>query len=193
MSNPSMQDGDHSAALVRDLRALRKSRGLTLNELATNIGRSVGFLSQIERGLSAPSIRDLRTLATAFEVPVSWFFLTDEGDDLERDYIVRADARRALGTTEEGIVEELLSPDLGGSFEMFRSVIEPGTEQAEFNTRETEEAGYLMSGELDLSIDENKFSLKAGDSFRFDHKPFRWHNKGEVQAIIIWVVSPPVY
>ena len=193
MSNPSMQDGDHSAALGRDLRALRKSRGLTLNELATNIGRSVGFLSQIERGLSAPSIRDLRTLATAFEVPVSWFFLTDEGDDLERDYIVRADARRALGTTEEGIVEELLSPDLGGSFEMFRSVIEPGTEQAEFNTRETEEAGYLISGELDLWIDENKFSLKSGDSFRFDHKPFRWHNKGDVQAIIIWVVSPPVY
>jgi len=188
-----MQDGDHSAALGRDLRALRKSRGLTLNELATNIGRSVGFLSQIERGLSAPSIRDLRTLATAFEVPVSWFFLTDEGDDLERDYIVRADARRALGTTEEGIVEELLSPDLGGSFEMFRSVIEPGTEQAEFNTRETEEAGYLISGELDLWIDENKFSLKSGDSFRFDHKPFRWHNKGDVQAIIIWVVSPPVY
>ena len=193
MLKPTSQDGDHSAALGRDLRALRKSRGLTLNELAASIGRSVGFLSQIERGLSAPSIRDLRTLAKAFEVPVSWFFLTDEGDELEREYIVRADARRSLGTTEEGIIEELLSPDLGGAFEMFRSAIEPRTEQMEFVYREAEEAGYLVSGEIDLWIDEQKFSLKAGDSFRFDHKPCRWHNRGDVQAVIIWVVSPPVY
>lgn len=193
MLKSTSQDGDHSAALGRDLRALRKSRGLTLNDLAANIGRSVGFLSQIERGLSAPSIRDLRTLAKAFDVPVSWFFLTDDSDDLEREFIVRGDARRSLGTTEEGLIEELLSPDLGGAFEMFRSVIEPRTEMAEFSLRSAEEAGYLVSGEIDLWIDENKFSLKAGDSFRFDHKPCRWHNKGDVQAVIIWVVSPPVY
>ena len=193
MLKPIQQDSDHSVALGRDLRALRKARGLTLNELAVRIGRSVGFLSQIERGLSAPSIKDLRSLATAFEVPVSWFFLTDDGDEVEREYIVRADNRRALGTTEEGLIEELLSPDLGGSFEMFRSAIEPRTEQTEFIFRETEEAGYLVSGEIDLWIEDKNFNLKAGDSFRFDHKPVRWHNTGDEQAIIIWVVSPPVY
>jgi len=193
MLKPLQEDSNHSAALGRDLRGLRKARGLTLNELAVRIGRSVGFLSQIERGLSAPSIKDLRTLANAFDVPVSWFFLTNDGDEAEREFIVRADARRALGTTEEGLIEELLSPDLGGSFEMFRSVIEPRTEMKEVSFRETEEAGYLVSGQLDLWIDGQKFSLAAGDSFRFDHKPCRWHNTGYVQAIIIWVVSPPVY
>lgn len=193
MLKPIQQGSDHPAALGRDLRALRKARGLTLNELALRIGRSVGFLSQIERGLSAPSIKDLRTLAKAFEVPVSWFFLTDEGDEVEREYIVRAHARRALGNTEEGLIEELLSPDLGGSFEMFRSAIEPRTEQTEFVFRETEEAGYLVSGQIDLWIDDQKFSLTAGDSFRFDHKPVRWHNTGDELAVIIWVVSPPVY
>lgn len=193
MLKPTSQDTDHSIGLGRDLRALRKSRGVTLNELALKVGRSVGFLSQIERGLSAPSIRDLRTLAKAFDVPVSWFFLTDEGDDAEREFIVRSGARRSLGTSEEGIIEELLSPDLGGSFEMFRSAIEPKTEQMDFVYREAEEAGYLVSGEIDLWIEDKKFSLKAGDSFRFDHKPCRWHNTGDVQAIIIWVLSPPVY
>ncbi|MCK4861684.1 MAG: helix-turn-helix domain-containing protein [Rhodobacteraceae bacterium] len=193
MLKPIPQDTDHSAALGRDLRALRKSRGLTLNELAIGIGRSVGFLSQIERGLSAPSINDLRALAKAFEVPVSWFFLTDEGDEAEREYIVRAGNRRALGTTEEGIIEELLSPDLGGSFEMFQSTIQPRTEQTEMVYRETEEAGYLVSGQIDLWIEDQKFSLTAGDSFRFDHKPVRWHNTGDELAVIIWVVSPPVY
>ena len=48
-----------------DLRALRKARGLTLSELALKVGRSVGWLSQIERGLSTPGIADLRRLATA--------------------------------------------------------------------------------------------------------------------------------
>jgi len=132
-------------------------------------------------------------LANAFDVPVSWFFLTNDGDEAEREFIVRADARRALGTTEEGLIEELLSPDLGGSFEMFRSVIEPRTEMKEVSFRDTEEAGYLVSGQLDFWIDDQKFSLTAGDSFRFDHKPCRWHNTGNAQAIIIWVVSPPVY
>ena len=193
MLKPIQQETDHSAALGRDLRALRKARGFTLSELAIRIGRSVGFLSQIERGLSTPSITDLRALAKAFDVPLSWFFLTDNGDEAERGYIVRASSRRALGSSEEGLVEELLSPDLGGSFETLRSVMEPRAEQSELNLRQTEEAGYVVSGALDLWIGDQMFSLKAGDSFRFDHKPHRWRNPGDVQTVIIWVVSPPVY
>ncbi|MBL4806515.1 MAG: helix-turn-helix transcriptional regulator [Rhodobacteraceae bacterium] len=186
-------DPHNTGGLGPDLRALRKSRGLTLTQMADLSGRSVGFLSQIERGLSEPTIKDLRTLAQVLNVPVSLLFMSNEVDTEEREFIVRKGARRSLGTRIDGIVEELLSPDLGGSFEMFRSVIEPFTEQLEPVLRQTEEAGYIVSGQLDLWIDDQKFSLKAGDSFRFDHKPCRWHNTGDVQVIIIWVVSPPVY
>ena len=194
MLNTKEENCNDPTSLGRDLRALRKARGLTLTELAKGIGRSVGFLSQIERGLSTPSIGDLRTLAKAFNVPLSWFFLScGHGDEAEREYIVRASSRRALGSTEEGLVEELLSPDLGGSFEMFRSIMEPKAEQPELNLRQTEEAGHVVSGALDLWIGDQMFSLKAGDSFRFDHKPHRWRNPGDVQTVIIWVVSPPVY
>lgn len=180
-------------ALGRSLRGLRKARGITLKELALNIGRSVGFLSQIERGISEPSMTDLRRIAKAFDVPTSWFFLLEDEDTPEQKYIVHAGARRALGTPEEGILEELLSPDLGGAFEMFRTVIEPGAASTELLKRDTEEAGYIVSGEIDFWIDEEPFHLKAGDSFRFDHKSHRWHNRGQVQCVIIWVVSPPVY
>jgi len=179
--------------LGRDLRGLRKARGITLKALALKIGRSVGFISQIERGLSEPSITDLRRIAAALDVPVSWFFLLDEADTPETKYIVRAGARRSLGTKEGGIIEELLSPDLGGSFEMFRSVIEPGARLDEPVFRATEEAGYIVSGALELWIDGEAFSLKAGDSFCFEHKPYHWANSGQEPAIIIWVVSPPVY
>ena len=180
-------------ALGADVRALRKSKGFTLNELALKVGRSVGYISQVERGLSSPSIDDLRAISTALEVPTSWFFTNDTIDENERGLVVRANARRALGTQESGIVEELLSPDLGGSFEMFRSVFEPGAELPAPVLRQTEEAGYVVFGSLEFWIGDKHFHLNKGDSFRFDHKPYRWKNSGTEPAIVIWVVSPPVY
>ena len=184
---------DTPSALGRSLRGLRKARGITLKELALKIGRSVGFLSQIERGLSEPSMTDLRRIAQAFDVPTSWFFLLEDEDTPEQKFITRAGSRRALGTSEEGIVEELLSPDLGGAFEMFRTVIEPGAASTELLKRDTEEAGFIASGEIEFWIDEAPFHLKAGDSFRFDHKSHRWRNRSPAPCIIIWVVSPPTY
>lgn len=182
-----------AVALGHDLRALRKSNNLTLADLADSIGRSVGYLSQVERGMSSPSIDDLRAIARVLDVPVGLFFMADDTDPADRGVIVRAGARRQLGTVESGIVEELLSPDLGGSFEMFRSRFEPGAELAEPIRRDTEEAGYLVSGCLDLWIDGRHYQLHAGDTFRFDHKSYRWRNPGSEPAIVIWVVSPPVY
>jgi transcriptional regulator with XRE-family HTH domain len=190
---PVLFDSDNGSSLGRDLRGLRKARNLTLSELALIIGRSVGFISQIERGLSTPTINDLLALAKALEVPVSWFFMADDGEDEEREFIVRAGSRRSLGTQEDGLVEELLSPDLGGSFEILRSVFEPGVERRDMIRRETEEAGYVVSGVLDLWIEDQLFHLKAGDSFRFDNKLHRWRNPGTEKAVVIWVISPPVY
>ncbi len=189
----SNAEQESAEALGLDVRGLRKSRGLTLSELALRISRSVGFLSQVERGLSSPSIDDLRAIASALDVPTSWFFAHESQDEEERGLVVRAHNRRALGTAESGIIEELLSPDLGGTFEMFRSVFQPGAEMSKMILRETEEAGYVVSGELDIWIEEKHFALQAGDSFRFNHKPYRWKNSGSEPAIVVWVVSPPVY
>lgn len=182
-----------AVALGHDLRQLRKSRSLTLAELALRIGRSVGFISQIERGLSSPSIDDLRALAAAFDVPISWFFAAEPLHEAERGTVMRADHRRKLGSREGGLVEELLSPDLGGKYEMVRSEFAPGSEMKEPVLRQTEESGVIIEGQLDLWIDGEHFHLEAGDSFRFDHKPYRWANRGETTTVAVWVVSPPVY
>lgn len=186
-------DRDIAASIGHDLRALRKSKGLTLAELALKIGRSVGYLSQVERGLSSLSVVDLKIIAELLEVPLAWFLVQDETPADERGYVVRAGARRKVGTVEAGLVEELLSPDLGGAFEIFRSVFEPGAELSQAELRETEEAGYLLSGEFDIWIGGRHFHLKAGDSFRFHHETYRWHNPGTEPAVVIWVITPPVY
>ncbi len=179
--------------LANDLRALRKARGLTLVEIGTRLSRSVGWLSQVERGLSVPSLSDLKAFAELFGVPVSLFFSHDAPSDVERGVVVRAGKRRSLGTSESGLVEELLSPDLGGSFEMLRSVFAPGAELRQASLRQTEEAGYVASGRFEIEIDGVWHRLTEGDSFRFAGKPFRWKNPGTQPAVVVWVVSPPVY
>ncbi|MDG4903119.1 MULTISPECIES: XRE family transcriptional regulator [unclassified Mesorhizobium] len=179
--------------LAGDIRALRKARGLTLAEIALKLDRSVGWVSQVERGLSIPSLGDLRAFAELFGVPLSLFFSHDVPAEEERGVVVRAGSRRSLGTSESGLVEELLSPDLGGSFEMLRSVFAPGAELKTEARRPTEEAGYVASGTFELEIGGVWHRLSEGDSFRFEGKPFRWRNPGAEPAIVIWVVSPPVY
>ena len=179
--------------LARDIRALRKARGLTLAEIGQRLKRSVGWLSQVERGLSVPSLADLRAFAELFGVPLSLFFGHEAESNEERGVIVRSARRRSLGTSESGLVEELLSPDLGGSFEMLRSVFAPGAGLNEAALRKTEEAGYVVSGRFDIEIDGIWHRLAEGDSFRFAAKPFRWKNPGRQAAVVIWVVSPPVY
>ncbi|MEM9500124.1 MAG: XRE family transcriptional regulator [Pseudomonadota bacterium] len=176
-----------------DLRALRKARGLTLAELALKVGRSVGWLSQIEREVREPTISDLRRLAEALDQPMSLFFGPAVAPEAERGYVVRADNWRSLGTSEEGLVEQLLSPDLGGSFEVVRSVFAPGAELTRPATRPTEEAGYIISGTLDLDIGPRRFRLTPGDSFRFKGEPYRWKNPGQDNCVAIWVIAPPVY
>jgi transcriptional regulator with XRE-family HTH domain len=179
--------------LAGDIRALRKARGLTLAEIALKLSRSVGWVSQVERGLSVPSLGDLRAFASLFDVPISLFFSHDVPVEEERGVVVRAGSRRSLGTSESGLVEELLSPDLGGSFEMLRSVFAPGAELKTETRRPTEEAGYVATGTFEIEIDGVWHRLGEGDSFRFEGKPFRWRNPGAEPAVVIWVVSPPVY
>ncbi|MEQ8653253.1 MAG: XRE family transcriptional regulator [Kiloniellales bacterium] len=190
---PTRETDTASRRLGQDLRSLRKARGLTLAELALQLGRSVGWLSQVERGLSEPGISDLRALASVLDVPLGFFFANEDASPEEQGFIVRRNARRSLGNTQDGLVEELLSPDLGGSFEIVRSVFAPGSKIKQPAKRPTEEAGYILAGTLELTLGERRFELQAGDSFRFKDQVLLWRNPGDEPCIVIWVIAPPLY
>ena len=146
-------DATHTSKQVTlgaDLRALRKARGLSLAELAETLERSVGWLSQVERDLSEPSITDLRHMASALNVSVSSLFRQSACVAGEQGFVVRAGARRPIGSREAGLTEELLSPDLTDDFEVVHSTFEPKSEISAPVTRPTQEVGYVVSGKLDL-------------------------------------------
>jgi len=178
--------------LGADLRALRKARGLTLHDMAARLDRSVGWLSQVERDLSEPSITDLRRIAAMLDVPVSLLFGQVSGPTAEVGRVVRHGARRRIGAGAAGLTEELLSPDLTDDFEMVYCTFDAHSRIGEVVTRPTQEVGYLIAGKLDLIIDGHGFTLHPGDSFRIRAEPFEWINPYD-QPAAIWVIAPPVY
>ena len=180
-------------SLGADLRALRKARGLTLVDLAEMLGRSVGWLSQVERDLSEPSISDLRQIAEALGVPMSLLFGHASAPAEEQGYVVRAGARRPMGSGEEGLIEELLSPDLTDDFEVIHSTFRPRSKMQTPAQRPTQEVGYIISGRLELEIAGRQFTVGPGDSFRFRGEPYAWANPYDEPVVAIWVIAPPVY
>jgi len=184
------------SSLGTDLKALRKARGLTLTELSVMLGRSVGWLSQVERGITRPSISNLLAMAEKLDVSVSFFFGRPDEDsavESEKGLIVRSGSRRVLGNAEEGLEEELLSPDLDGSFEIIQSTFLPGSESSTSRQRDTEEAAYIISGKLDIFVHGTWHTLEVGDSIRLKGEEHKWRNFYDEAAVAIWVITPPVY
>ena len=178
-----------TTSLGADLRALRKSRRMTLQSLADDLGKSVGWLSQIERDLSTPDPSDLAAMADALDVSEG-LLTTRPGED---GIVVRANARRPIGTRVSGLTEQLLSPDLTDDFQAVHSVFEPGAARGDSVRRGTQELAYLVTGQLDVWLDGEKFTLAQGDSFRMRGQRFRWANPYEIPAVAIWIIAPPVY
>lgn len=176
-----------------DIRALRTARSMTLKELAEAMGRSLGWISQVERGLSQPSITDLQTISRVFEVPLSLFFGAHYGPKKEQGHVVRAGARREIGERDTGLIETLVSPDLTDDFEVIHSTFLPGSTLDTPKQRATTEVVYLISGRLDIHIGDQRFVIKAGDSFRIKGSEYHWANPYPDPACAIWVISPPVY
>ncbi len=179
-------------SLGADIRALRKARGITLEDMAAALDRSVGWLSQAERDMSTPSIEDLHKIAGALSVPLSLFFGQADAPERERGFVVRAKGRRAIGSSD-GLTESLLSPDLTDDFEVIHSVFAPGAGSKTPISRDTQELGTLIKGGLTVWIGDTRFDLSEGDSFRVRGESYRWHNPHNTPAVAIWVISPPVY
>lgn len=187
---------DNGAAIGAEIRDLRKARGMTLEDLAARIGRSVGYVSQVERGLSPLTIPNLKAIAEVLGVGVNWFFRAENpqpGD--EQGLIVRREYRSRLDFPGTGVTEELLSPHLNGMFEMILGTFQPGAETGDAKYAVTgEEGGMVLSGEIELILDGVSHRLRAGDSFTFPlSAPHKSRNPTNEIATVLWIVAPPTY
>ena len=180
------------------LRALRKARDLSLQQLSNRLGVSIGHLSQVERGLSTASLKLLAGAADTFGVGLADLFPgTDAASPNEAEtgtIVVRQSERGRLGLWQAGITKELLTAPRGASrLNLFMVRIEPGgTTGEEDYVHGGEEAGFVIEGALELHVEDRTWRLEPGDSFRFaSDRPHRFGNPGAVPALVLWVNVTP--
>jgi transcriptional regulator with XRE-family HTH domain len=187
-------DPSQPRLIGRDIRGLRKARGVTLAEVAEASGLSVGYLSLLERDRATPSIKALHAVSRALGVTISWFFEANDVPEEERDLVVRRARRRRLDYSA-GVVDELLSPNLTGALELLSCRFPPSASSGEEPySHSGEEAGVVIRGRLELWVDGRTVTLEAGDSFGFKSElPHRYRNPGPDEAEVIWAITPPSY
>ncbi len=196
MKEQTDSDRDKLLPLGQQIRDLRKAKGFSTARLAEAIGKSAGYINNIERGMSEATLLVLNRISEALGVQVSWFF---QGFDMdapeEAGLVVRQRNRRQLKLSAAGVSEELLSPNVTSDIQMIRTTFAPGASTGEEPVSTAAEmTGMLLSGELSLQVGDQTLELKAGDSFLIPKgERRRCLNNGSEDSISIWVISPPIY
>ncbi len=170
------------------LRELRVRRGLSLAQVATSVDISVGFLSALERSHMSASVGTLRKLARFYKTNILDFF----GPSESKSPLVSPENRKVL-EAGPGVRMELLA--WGNTVmepHLFR--ISPRAGSGESYTHEGEEFLYVLQGELIISVEDDEYRLKTGDSFYFESSTrHRWRNPGTKETCVLWINTPPTF
>lgn len=160
----------HSAAEIQPLgerlRLCRKEQGMTLQEVADKAGFSVGFISQIERGITVPSLTSLVAVCRVLKVDAGSFFNSQKPNSS----VTRRESREAYGLGGEAgrtVTYERLSAAFPGNVLRSTLIHEPPGYRSEPMSHEGEEIFFVLEGALTIEIDGERMILEAGDSAHF--------------------------
>ncbi|MGV3553580.1 helix-turn-helix domain-containing protein [Rhizobium sp.] len=153
------------APLGDRLRHRRKELKFTLQDVADKAGFSVGFISQIERGITVPSLVSLVGVCRALDVDISTFFQQPKGNP-----VTRHDNREVYSLAragQRGVTYERLSASFPGNVLRSTLIHEPPGFRSEPMRHEGEEIFFIVSGALTLELDGERMILDAGDTVHF--------------------------
>ncbi|WP_020662305.1 helix-turn-helix domain-containing protein [Amycolatopsis benzoatilytica] len=176
---------------VTRIREFRSQRGLTVRELADQAGVSTGLISQVERGVTDPSLETMRRIAEVLEVPL--FSLFQEPDE-QSVAVIRGADRYRISSPHHAITYTRASPG-GAKLEVLEGVLEPGGVSAdEPRSHPSQECVVVLAGELTVQVGEQTHVLAAEDSCTFDSSiPHRFRNDSTTAARFLVSVTPPSY
>jgi len=171
------------------LREYRIERGFSIKELAEKSGLAVNTLSLIENQKSSPSVKTLVQLAKALEIPLANLF--EPLHSSQHFILSKKGHRRSM--CQDGITVE----DCG--FELEKQSMQPcivtmpvGKDSGASPVVHTGyEFIFCLSGEIDYFVQDNKHTLKEGDSLLFEARfPHRWVNPGSEPAVYLLIMVP---
>jgi transcriptional regulator with XRE-family HTH domain len=170
------------------LRELRQGIGVSMRELARMSGLSANALSMIERGRTSPSVSTLYKLATAIGVPITAFF---REEPTHKEIVLCKASERSRVPFMRGLWEGLGGESFLGRVEPFMLTLESGASSGPFGIHHTgHEFVFCIRGQLNYEVENQHFSLEAGDSLLFAADlRHRWRNPGKVVTNALVVLS----
>jgi transcriptional regulator with XRE-family HTH domain/quercetin dioxygenase-like cupin family protein len=208
---------DHNLTIGVKLRAARRKQKLSLRKLAGRAEVSPSLLSQIENGKTNPSVLTLHNIATALDVPITYFFPNPEiNGEQPGDPALTSGSANAIGYSDQDTFQvsaldrhlrvlrsnarvsielidsvrwERLTPSNEDHIQFLQIHYPPGaTSGATMSRHAGKEFGIVLEGELTLEIGLESYTLIEGDSIIFDsNTPHRLVNKGKETIRAIWI------
>ncbi len=171
------------------IKQLRLKKCLTLEELASRCELTKGFLSQVERNLTSPSIATLYDILEALGTTLGEFF-KEESDE------------RAVFGSDDFFVDErdgytvnwIVPNSQKNEMEPVLIELEPGMKTFEVQPNDGEEFGYVLEGRVTLVNGDKEHIVKKGETFYLTGKNFHYlRNDRKTAAKFIWVSTPPLF
>ncbi len=171
------------------IKQLRTRNNLTLEELASRCELTKGFLSQLERDLTSPSIATLQDIVEALGLTMMEFFKDEKNEKIvfsKDDYFT--DERD--GSTVHWIVPNAQKNEM----EPILIDLAPGQSSHTINPHEGEEFGYVLVGKIVLVYGDKKHPVRKGNTFyvkgNYSHYLI---NEGNQNASVLWICTPPIF
>ena len=178
------------------LKHARMVRGLTLKQVADAAKCSESFVSKLENDKASPSFTMLHRLTGILGANVAALFAaSDETGSVishpgSRPVILTDQLRVGKGIKLERLIPYSHSYLLQGNIHH----IDTGGRSDGNIVHSGEEIGYVLEGEIELTVDGRRYRAKEGDSFHFRSElPHGYRNVGTKPARIIWINTPPTF
>ncbi len=200
MTEASTTDEFDAELVGGGLRAARTRAGMSVRGLARAVGCSPSLISQIERGLTKPSVSILYRLSGELQVSVDSLF--EDGSDAELAptksrppvdgdvHIQRVEDRHILHLAS-GVDWVRLSPKADTQIDFLEALYPPGatSDGEDFNRHAGYEYAVVLEGELTVLVEDQRYVLKAGESIAHDaRRPHMHRNETDEPTRIIWCV-----
>lgn len=173
------------------LRDLRNEKGLTQQELADRTELTKGYISQLERDLTVPSVPTLLDILQCLGCSPADFFKETQEETVvyhQENYFKKED------NENNNIVQWLVSDAQKNQMEPLLVTLKPGGNTVLDKSHDGEEFGYVMKGQLRLVLNDTSYLVKAGESFYYPaSQKHQIVNAGNTIASFLWVSTPPSF
>jgi transcriptional regulator with XRE-family HTH domain len=180
------------AKIGKDLKALRERRQLSMRELALRSGVTHTTISMIERDAISPSIDTLQAILDALGSRLAEF-LGGLRDGSSSPFYPAQDIPE-IGNPETISYRLIGLNHPYRSFQFLKETYAVGADSGEVLSHVAQEAGFVVSGRVEVTVGNQTRELRAGDGYYFDSRePHRFRNTGQSKAEIVSAISPPSY